>query len=136
MPFLPVSPQLFRGSQPTREDLLSLREQGLRCVFNLRQESHASRELCRELGLVYHQLPVQEWAAPDPGQVKEFLDLLQVLQPALIHCAGGVGRTSLFVSCYLVAGGMDVELALSQADLGMGQSQREWVRAWRATPAL
>jgi len=136
--YLMAGPGLYRGPQPGIEHLLGLREQGLRTVVNLRQESDESRYYCNHLGLAYFGIPVTDWTVPEVDQVEHFLDLMDHSpnRPVLVHCWGGVGRTGLFVSCWRIRMGMGPEEALRLSDLetpdlGMSQEQRDWVRAFR-----
>ncbi len=116
-------------------------------VYNLRLESQQSRSLARDTGLIYHELLVEDWNVPRPEQVQEFLEMLAepegVMAPGLVHCWGGVGRTGIFVSCYRVARGMDLEEAIDLSDretphLLMSPLQRDWLRAhqhrWKWPP--
>lgn len=134
-PFLQVDSKLWRGPQPTPNDLSQLKHRGLRAVYNLREESGASRALALNAGLNYHHVPVEDWNVPALRQVQEFLDMLNLpeFSPGLIHCWGGVGRTGIFVSCYRVSQGMEMESAIQLSDqetphLLMNELQRNWLR--------
>ncbi|MBS2040697.1 hypothetical protein JST97_37265 [bacterium] len=114
-----------------------MKHRGLRAVYNLRGESDASRTLALKAGLNYHHLPVEDWNVPDLSQVTEFLDMLKVpdFLPGLVHCWGGAGRTGIFVSCYRVSQGMELEAAIELSDqetphLLMSQLQRDWLRRY------
>lgn len=133
-----ISRHVFRGPQPGYNDLVRLQQQGLKAVFNLRDESVESRALALSLGLNYHHIRVRDWHHPTESQVEEFLELLfsPGWAPALVHCWGGVGRTGIFVSCYRIRHhGWEVEQALSKSDeetphLIMSELQRDWLRQW------
>lgn len=88
-------------------------------VINLREESEESEVICRRLGLSYDYFPVPDWTAPHPRQVEAFLALLEERpdQCFLVHCAAGIGRTGVMVSCYRVRQGwMSPEEALERTD--------------------
>ena len=137
--FLKVDPSLWRGPQPTLNDLTWLKSQGLRAVYNLRLEARHSRAMALQAGLCYHELLVEDWNVPEPEQVEEFLAMLKVpdFSPGLVHCWGGVGRTGVFVSCYRATQGFEVEAALDLSDretphLLMNDLQRDWLRShWK-----
>lgn len=113
-PALQVSTRLFRSPQPDFEDLLSLKERGLKGLVNLREEATESSFFARQAGLSYLYLPVTDWALPTLAQVEEFLNFVEgESAPVLVHCAMGVGRTGTFVGCYRVRMGMDPEEAIS-----------------------
>ncbi|MCE7869404.1 hypothetical protein DYH09_03395 [bacterium CPR1] len=128
-----VDDWLYRSPQPSLADLTALREQGLKLVVNLRQESEQSAEHCRELSLDYHFLSVPDQCVPQVGQVLDFLRQVQARGPALVHCWAGQGRTGVFVACYRLARGIELEEAVALSDReavtrGMREHQREWVR--------
>ncbi|MFN8609272.1 MAG: protein-tyrosine phosphatase family protein [Vulcanimicrobiota bacterium] len=107
----------------------------MRAVYNLREESGASRALALQAGLNYHHLPVEDWNVPTLAQVLEFLEMLKLpdFSPGLVHCWGGVGRTGIFVSCYRASLGLDMEAAIERSDLEtphlmMNGPQRNWLR--------
>lgn len=135
--FLRVSPKVYRGPQPYFEDLERLQAQGLALVVNLRAESTDSEIFCRQLGIDYRHIPVEDWGVPEELQVHEFLSLTQAA-PApktLVHCFQGIGRTGIFVTCYRVRLGMDLEEAIETSDqetpgVVMSGQQRDWLRAF------
>lgn len=138
-PVLLAGAGLFRSPQPSLEHLHHLKEQGLRGVVNLREESDESRWYCERAGLAYHHIAVGDWTVPTDEQVERFLALMEdpAHTPLLVHCWGGVGRTGLFVSCWRIHKGMRVEDAIRLSDMetphmGMNHLQREWLTAWAA----
>lgn len=133
VPLVRVDEHLWRGPQPTAESLRQMT--GLRAVVNLRRECSSSHGLAAEAGLHYLDIPVQDMSVPRFEQVVEFLDHFRAEgpAPALVHCFAGQGRTGLFVACYRIWRGMDVEQAIALTDQetgrrGMRPSQRAWVR--------
>lgn len=131
--FLQVSPHLWRGPQPSREELAGLKAGGLRAVFNLRAEVQRSRADALAIGLNYHHLPIANGGVPTPAQVGEFLELLALdgFSPALLHCAEGLGRTGLLVGCYLRSRGSDwVDIARQVSLEPLTPEQARWLYAY------
>jgi len=126
-----VDEWLLRSPQPKGDALNQLT--GLQRVVNLRQECQDSELLCRHLGLDYVWIPVPDMGVPEPEQIQEFLELFSRPRLTLVHCYAGQGRTGLFVACYRIFRGMEVEAAIGCTDRevnsrGMRPSQRDWVR--------
>lgn len=139
-PALQVSLELFRGPQPDFEDMLHLKSHGVRALVNLRREATESEFFARQAGLEYLHLAVEDWNIPQEGQIREFLQFLNIPQnqPALIHCAMGVGRTGTFVACYRVAKGMTADDAIRMTNdesplrgVTMNRLQQDFVRSFR-----
>ncbi len=132
VPARQVDALLYRSPQPREGDLTELAD--LKLVVNLREESDQSQLLCEKLGLDYHCIPVPDQGTPAFDQVLEFLQVVEKRGPALVHCWAGRGRTGLFVACWRLWSGVELEeaIALSDAEAlsrGMRDSQRDWVRA-------
>lgn len=129
-----VDEWLVRSPQPKLEGLQEVcRRTGVQRVINLRQETQESEPLCRQLGLDYHWIPVADMSVPELSQVWRFIQLFDEPLVSLVHCYAGQGRTGLFVACYRIAGGMEVEAAIAATDAevnsrGMRPGQRDWVR--------
>lgn len=90
--FLRVNEELCTAGQPSLDDLVKLKAQGIRSIINLRRPSeHAAEEeiaKARELGLRYINIPVDGNNIQD-AQVEEFLKAATDPEnrPMFIHCA-------------------------------------------------
>jgi protein tyrosine phosphatase (PTP) superfamily phosphohydrolase (DUF442 family) len=90
--FFRVNAQVSTGGQPTREQLATLKAEGVRGIVNLREpEEHNIEEeatLAKDLGLHYISIPVKT-AAPKDEQVETFLKVTNdpEIFPLFIHCA-------------------------------------------------
>jgi protein tyrosine phosphatase (PTP) superfamily phosphohydrolase (DUF442 family) len=133
VPLTRVDDQLWRGPQPDLDTLTSLQMQGLTAVYNLRTESELSRELCQQLGLDYHHIPVQDMSIPELSQVLDFLETFQNPRTrGLVHCFAGQGRTGLFTAAYRVRRGLSPEQAIQITNeetgrKGMRPCQSRWI---------
>lgn len=89
-----MNEQVCTGAQPTREQLASLRADGVRGVINLREpEEHNIEEeaaQAKDLGLLYVSIPVKT-AAPKDEQAEAFLKATRDANifPLFIHCGSG-----------------------------------------------
>lgn len=106
--FAMVSPGLYRGGEPSAQDLELLRALGVTKVIDLRRERlgkrRAERAAARRLGLEYVEYPFYGVFGVDLA----FLDrLLAELQPSdggavYVHCDDGRDRTSLVIALHRV----------------------------------
>jgi protein tyrosine/serine phosphatase len=105
--FAQVTPQLYRGGQPSRDQLALLRDLGVRTVINLRDTPGAvasERAQAEALGLTFRNFPFSGLSRPDPDQLRAIVAAMQ--QPGdgavYVHCHQGRDRTSLVVALYRV----------------------------------
>ncbi len=90
--FLRINPDFCTGGQPSMDDLVRLKAEGVRSILNLRRGSEHNAEeeaqKAKELGLRYFNIPVNSADLKDE-QVEEFLKLLADPdnRPVFIHCA-------------------------------------------------
>ncbi len=139
VPARKVDAWLYRSAQPRENDLAEVLSMGVKLVVNLREETpqgvdSPESQMCVKLGLDYHRIPVTDQQTPAFEQVLEFIEVVEARGPALVHCWAGRGRTGLFVACYRLWRGVDLEEAIRISDgeavsRGMRDTQRDWVRA-------
>jgi uncharacterized protein (TIGR01244 family) len=98
------------ASQPSREDLAALRDNGVTDVLNLRTEDEMEKEVsfdeaatAKALGLVYEAVPIGGSTHPYRPEAVEALRqrLAAAKGKVLVHCAVG-GRASLVWAAYAV----------------------------------
>lgn len=112
-----VDTKLYRGAQPSALDLQWLRDQGVTLVVNLRHDPWAREaEVCKELGMAYHHVPMAGVGTPARQQVDLAIDLLERHQgKAFVHCLFGCDRTGVVVACWQISHRMDPATALDDA---------------------
>lgn len=100
---------LWRSGQPLIDEFKWLKQEGCTSIIDLRKDGEYGEVTIdslisgfKETGLKFYNIPIPDGKVPDEKQVIAFLELIQKpeVQPALIHCRSGVGRTSLFAAVY------------------------------------
>jgi uncharacterized protein (TIGR01244 family) len=99
--FALVDDDLYRGAQPTREGIESLKRQGVKTVINLRDDADpAERQWVESAGMRYVQIPSNA-SRVEPAKVREFLDEVKASPRSIfVHCLQGRDRTGLDVAVY------------------------------------
>lgn len=100
-------------------------------------------EACREAGLVFIELPIEDFGVP--ASTARIMPVLQRIVAALrqggsvgIHCNQSVGRSGLLASCVLVALGFEPVEAFHVVSKSRGMTvpetseQRRWIEAARS----
>lgn len=108
----------FIGPQPTEQDLIEAKQQGIHTVIDLRMPSETTTpnaELVKKSGLGYVNIPVDKTALHG-RQVEALAAALEHTEgPYLLHCATGVRAAML--------------LALSRAKQGRWTAERTFQEA-------
>lgn len=100
-----VAPGLFRGGMPDDVGVQWLRDRGIRTVINLRHyHGDSEGELVRAAGMRYERIPLESTDAPEPEQVRRFLEIVRdpSAHPVYVHCLHGVDRTGTMIAVYRV----------------------------------
>lgn len=100
--------RLLASSQPQSfDDLFEVRKMGVSVVLSF--ETHPDeREWCRELGLKFREVALEDSEAPSVQKIGEavgFLHRYIVVQKraAMMHCYAGLGRTGTVAACFIGA---------------------------------
>lgn len=121
MNFLRINTEICTGGQPTMDQLVDLKKQGVTTIINLRtpQEYDPAPEeaKAKELGLRYFNIPVAS-AGPKDEQVVEFLKLTDdpKNRPAFIHCASANRVGAFWMIRRVLRDNWTMEAAKAEAD--------------------
>ena len=102
--FVEVTPELFRGGQPTDEGLEALARMGIGTVVDLRGSRKRERDLVTKLGMEYVPIP---WHCPFPKD-KVFAQFLTLLRQSpkkkvFVHCRLGDDRVGMMIAAFRMA---------------------------------
>ena len=105
--FSQVDEHLYRGGQPSAEQLSLLYDLGVRTVISLRSEAPEERtqeeQAATKLGMRFVSIPLHGLSAPDPTRLHQIIDTVREASGAVyVHCHLGRDRTSLVVALYRV----------------------------------
>jgi uncharacterized protein (TIGR01244 family) len=98
-----VSPDLFRGAQPTADGMKTLKSHHIQTVINLRDsDDSAEANMVRDAGMNYIHLPLDAETVT-VADAEKFLTLLaDASGPVFVHCLVGRDRTGMAVAAYRV----------------------------------
>jgi protein tyrosine phosphatase (PTP) superfamily phosphohydrolase (DUF442 family) len=100
--FVEVSPDLWRGAQPTPEGFCNLKAKGVKTIINLRHD-HDDLPLLACTNLKYFWIKAHAWH-PEEEDLVKFLKVLKDEKnwPVFVHCAAGSDRTGYSVATYRI----------------------------------
>jgi tyrosine-protein phosphatase SIW14 len=107
--FAQVTPDLFRGGQPTSEGYRELKQMGVDTVISFRHEkgeNDLERRAVEGLGMRFVSLPWHAWDKPTDEEVTRFFTLVAASRPSsktFVHCQQGRDRTGAMVALYRIA---------------------------------
>ena len=131
--FSKVNNNLFRGGQPTREGVRSLKARfGIKTVILFRtsgEEIEKEDEWAKEAGLNFVSLPLHNWFAPKRHQMEAAMKAITDPKnhPVFVHCKRGADRTGTVIAVYrMTQEGWTPERASEEAKrFGIG-----WWQVW------
>ncbi len=103
--FETVSPDLYRGGQPTAIGMQQLKAMGVKTIVSLRH-NHSQvlweQQEADSLGLKFKRIPLDGLHKLSPAKIKEFLTTVRDPdnQPVFVHCQWGLDRTGALVGIY------------------------------------
>lgn len=104
-----IAGQMYRGAQPSDEDIAWLSSQGVKVILSLRNESREQIEHERKValsnGLQFVSVPLASWGTPkesDMQKIQQVLKNASVTAPVFVHCKHGRDRTGLVIGLFRV----------------------------------
>ena len=102
--FVQVTPNLFRGGQPTDQGFEALAGMGIGIVVDLRGARKREHDLVTKLGMKYVAIP---WHCPFPKD-KVFAEFLTLIRQnpekkVFVHCRLGDDRVGMMIAAYRMA---------------------------------
>lgn len=145
-----VTPELFRGAQPTKEGFEQLQQLGVGIVVDLRDDGSKERDEVTKLGMQYVSIP---WRCYDPrdASVAQFLTLVRDNpgKKIFVHCRLGTDRTGMMVAAYRMSRqGWTAQEARKEMEAfgysfehhvicpGLGHYEHEFPRDFATSPAF
>ncbi len=97
-----VTPELYRGAQPTSEGMQELKKMGIKTIIDLRS-FHSDRDALGDTGLEYEQIAMTALYSEE----KDIIQFLRIMadrdrMPVFIHCHHGADRTGLLCAIYRI----------------------------------
>ena len=123
--YLKIDNYVSRSAQPTKENLVWLREQGITDIINFRTMNHPGINFdeaieVKNLGMNYHNIPTIT-NKPSEKKVELFLAIINKIKAeggrAHIHCKAGADRTGMYSFIYKMLQGIG----------NLKENELEWV---------
>ena len=108
--------QAGRANAPD-DDLETFKRHGIAAIVSLTPMPLDCDAVARA-GFEYLHLPVPDFAAPKPVEVKRFVEFVRGIRDkgegaVAVHCGSGLGRTGTMLACFLVSEGRSAAEAIA-----------------------
>ena len=103
--FHKVDQGLYRGGQPQKGGLETLKKLGIKTVIDLRNDrAETERSEAQANGMQYFNFPMERFGRPNDETVEKVLDIISKdeHQPVFVHCAKGADRTGIIIAIYRI----------------------------------
>ena len=126
--------KIYRGASPGPDDIIKLKEKGIRSIVNLQAENSEAKDFVEELGMKFFHIPVIDQRAPTIEQIEEFIEIAgnEENLPLYVHCFAGLERTGTMIACYRIYNGWECERAidynLEEVNWPLTEEQKNIVR--------
>jgi tyrosine-protein phosphatase SIW14 len=106
--FAAVTPELYRGGQPSARGFQELKNLGVAIDVNLRagrEQGEKEKQTVEALGIRYVGVPWSSFHGPRDAQVAAFLELLSENpdKRIFVHCREGRDRTGVMIAAFRIA---------------------------------
>lgn len=101
-----ITPELYRGAQPTEAGYLQLKDMGVKTVISFRRFNDSRAEV-EAAGLEFVRIPIYASIGSSPPtdeQLQLFFDTVldPVKQPVFMHCKHGKDRTGMMAGLFRI----------------------------------
>ena len=105
--FYRVDDNVYRGLQPTRQDIANLASHGIRTVLDLRgalDHKGWEQQAVEAAGMRYIRIGMSGFFAPSDHAMDKILATLDdpSLGPIFVHCRRGADRSGVVIACYRI----------------------------------
>jgi tyrosine-protein phosphatase SIW14 len=102
-----VDDNVYRGLQPTRQDVTDLASRGIRTVLDLRgalDHKGWEQQAVQAAGMRYIRIGMSGFFAPSDRQIDKILAVLDdpAVGPIFLHCRRGADRSGVVIACYRI----------------------------------
>jgi protein tyrosine phosphatase (PTP) superfamily phosphohydrolase (DUF442 family) len=104
-----VTEHLYRGAQPSLNELHELKKLGVTTIIDLRAESSGTAEQERvraeSLGIKFLRIPIGGFANPTNIELAHFFEVVRdsSSETIFVHCEFGRDRTGVMIAAYRIA---------------------------------
>lgn len=114
--WFPVTETIYRGAQPSEENLRELKKFGIKTIVSFRTSKKKSaweKKQAESLGMNYVHIPWRIYYSKDPRPIHEFLKVIddQAAHPVFFHCRHGRDRTGVMSALLFMKEGFSKEEA-------------------------
>ncbi|MEI8378079.1 MAG: tyrosine-protein phosphatase [bacterium] len=133
--FKKIDEFVYRGGQPTKEQLLDLKKEDVKCIINFRTLfvpfiDFVEAEECQKLGIKNISIPLISKNGPSEKNVSDFFEITAKTRAEkskiFIHCAWGKDRTGIMSALYKVKYGLDNITNCAKEMLEMGHDNKRF----------
>jgi tyrosine-protein phosphatase SIW14 len=112
-----VSDTYYRGAEPDAGNFAEMAKLGIKTVIDLQKDGNDEEAASVErAGMRYLQIPMSTHVPPTPGQIAQFLAVVNdpAKQPVYVHCREGRHRTGVMTAVYRMTNGWTADQAFKE----------------------
>jgi tyrosine-protein phosphatase SIW14 len=104
-----VTDHLYRGAQPSLNDLSELKKLGVTVIIDLRAEASETaleeQSLAESAGMRFFHIPIGGFSTPTNSELIQYLKIFRdsADQTIFVHCEFGRDRTGVMIAAYRIA---------------------------------